>query len=452
MGATALSPDTFSRNLAGLDAAGQWYVGFSGGVDSTVLLHLVLACRAANPALPPVAAIHVDHGLQAQSGQWRVHCEQRCADWGVPLVSRRVDAAAFGSGEAGARAARFSVFEQVLDEGDVLLLAHHLDDQVETFFLRLMRGAGVQGLAAMPARRALGSGELARPLLGVARAEIERYAGDHALECIEDPSNADTGFDRNYLRTQVLPLLAARWPGYREAVTRAAGHMAAADRLLRDALGAPREVASTLGDPGLPLDELFARGGEGAALLLRNWLAGRGYLPPDRAPLREFLQQVAAAGPGARPRLQLPDCVLERYRDAVYLVPPLPRAPEAVELRPGAVLELPGIGSLALEPVAANGLALAPGEAARVCWREGGERLRLAGRQHGTSLKQLLQERGVPPWWRDAVPLLAVGGELVCVGDLARCASSRWRDAPAPGEKLWRLCWRRGSGACGETP
>lgn len=451
MGATALSPDTFSRNLAGLEGAARWCVGFSGGVDSSVLLHLLLACREANPGLPPVSAIHVDHGLQSQSGQWRVHCEQRCADWGVPLLSRQVDATAFGSGEAGARAARFSVFEELLGEGDVLLLGHHLDDQVETFFLRLMRGAGVQGLAAIPARRALGGAELARPLLGPAqgftRAGIERYARDHSLDYIHDPSNADTGFDRNFLRAEVLPLLATRWPGYREAVTRAAGHMAATDALLRDALGTPREVSSALGDPGLSLEDLFARGAEGAALVLRNWLACRGLSPPDRAPLREFLQQLAAANPDARPRLRLSACVVERYRDAVYLLPPLPGALRPVELRTGAALELPGVGELALARVDADGFSLSPGETPRVRWREGGERLRLAGRRHSTSLKQLLQEQGVPPWWRDAVPLLAVGDEILCVGDLARCESRRWREAPRPGETLWRFCWRRGSDA-----
>ncbi|MGB1139824.1 MAG: tRNA lysidine(34) synthetase TilS [Halioglobus sp.] len=443
MDSTVLSPDNLLRNLSDFRDARHWYVGFSGGVDSTVLLHLLAALRETHPDLPPLTAVHVDHGLQAESGNWRTHCQRVCQEWDVPLVTREVDTAAFGSGELGAREARYSVFHELLGEGDVLLLAHHLDDQVETFFLRLLRGAGVRGLAAMPASRPIGAGRLARPLLGFLREDVERCAAANGLAFVEDPSNADTGFDRNYLRAEVLPLLAARWPGYRGAVARATGHMAATSDLLRESLAIPVEVSSSLGDPGLALADLFARGEEAAALMLRDWLDGYGLPAPDRAPLMEFLRQLADAPDDAQPQLALADYALQRYRDAVFLLPhlPVPQAPMA--LPPGEELFVPGIGVLRLVEVQADGFVLAPGDKPQVTWRAGGERVQLLGRSHSSSLKQLLQERAVPPWWRSNIPLLAVGEEVLCVGDLARCESPRWRALGGPDDTLWQFTWGR---------
>ena len=201
--------------LAGLSqyrASPRWLVGFSGGLDSTALLDLLVQLSRSEQ-LPPLMAVHVNHGLSPNADAWQLHCEQVCRRLGVPLESRRVEVSNSGKGvEAAAREARYAVFEELLEPGGVVLLAHHLDDQVETFFLRLLRGAGTQGLSAMPANRALGRGILYRPLLEFSRDQLRDYAAQRQLEWVEDESNAQSGPKRNFLRREVLPLVEQRWP------------------------------------------------------------------------------------------------------------------------------------------------------------------------------------------------------------------------------------------------
>lgn len=426
-----------------------WYVGFSGGVDSTVLLHLLHRWCAANPGSPALRALHINHGLQAAAGDWQRHCESVCRSLQLQLNTCAVDVSADGCGEAAARTARYRAFEEQLPTGAVLFLGHHLDDQVETFFLRLLRGAGVEGLAAMPHSRTLGEGMLVRPLLDCGRGELERYAARHGLEYVEDPSNSSTVMDRNFLRAKLLPLLASRWPSYRQTVARASAHMAAAAATLTDQLGVPETVHSVMGDPGLVLSRLHRDSGEIVATRLRAWLRTRGCQAPDHAAMAEFVRQLRVAATDANPRLVCGGACLQRYRDAVYLLPNIIAPPPAVplDLAPGTSRAVPGVGTVSLQRAAGDGLLLVPGDRLTISWRQGGERCRLPGRRGSRSLKNLLQEWDVPPWWRDRVPLLYLEGELLAVGGLARCASSRWRMAAQECEQLWNLSWERPVGA-----
>ncbi len=428
-----------------LPAAPCWYVGFSGGVDSTVLLHLLHSWCAANPGSPPLGALHVNHGLQTAAAQWQQHCEAVCRSLQLPLITRTVAVHAHGSGEAAARTARYRAFQEQLPPGAVLFLGHHLDDQVETFFLRLLRGAGVEGLAAMPRRRALGEALLLRPLLDYSRRELELYAEHHGLAYVADPSNRDTAMDRNFLREELLPLLASRWPGYRQTVARASGHMAAAASLLSEHLGVPDTVHSALGDPGLALTPLISGTSEAAAPRLRAWLRARGYPAPDSAVLAEFLRQLRESAVDASPRLACGAYTLQRYRDGIYRVPEfdVPPPTASIALAPDAHRDVPGVGSVSLQRTFGTGLSLAPGEQLELRWRQGGERCHLPGRPGSRSLKMLLQEWDVPPWWRDRVPLLYLKDELLAVGDLACCVSSRWHAEPREGEPRWNLRWER---------
>jgi tRNA(Ile)-lysidine synthase len=191
--------------------APAWHIAFSGGLDSTVLLHL-LATRAKIDKLPPLSAIHVHHGLQAAADAWPAHCQFVCDALGVPLRVIRVQVQQGASLERAARDARYQAFAEVTGAGELLVTGQHRDDQAETLLFRLLRGAGVRGLAAMPAQRPLADGYLVRPLLDVSRAELEAYAREHQLTWIEDPSNADPRFSRNYLRHHVFPRLTERWP------------------------------------------------------------------------------------------------------------------------------------------------------------------------------------------------------------------------------------------------
>ncbi len=440
-----LDPADLDGVLGPLLDAGHWYLGFSGGLDSSVLLDLLLRWRAARTTAPALTALHVNHGLHPRADRWQAHCEQLAAGLGVPFIALQaaVDAGPRGL-EAAAREARYRLFEAQLEPGSVLLLAHHLDDQVETFFLRLLRGAGLAGLAAMPVERPLGDARLVRPLLQIPRARLEAYAGARGLAYVEDPSNRDAGLDRNFLRAAVLPLLAARWPGYRATVARAGEHLAGAAATLEQLLPAPETVFSRMGDPGVPLAALLAVDVEGAAIRLRHWLQLRGLPAPDRASLAEFLHQLRTAREGAAPRLACRAFTLRRYRDAVYLLPAAQPPAAPLVLAPGAALAIPGVGDVGLVPTAGEGLLLEPGERLELRWRHGGEQCRPASRAGGGSLKKLLQEAGVPPWWRDRVPLLFAGAELLAVGDLWTCDSTRWRARPGPGEQLYRMRWERG--------
>jgi len=351
-----------------------------------------------------------------------------------------VDVPAAGSVEQAAREARYRAFSGQLQPGAVLFLGHHLDDQVETFFLRLLRGAGVEGLAAMPRRRTLGEGELVRPLLAFSRRQLEDYAARHRLPYVEDPSNRDTGMDRNFLRRAVLPLLAERWPAYRQSVARASAHLASAARALADV---PATVRSALGDPGLPLDALVGPEDQVAARRLRTWLRARGCRVPDRAPLVEFLRQLREGAGDSVPKLVCGDYSLQRYRDAVYLLPAFdgPAPGSSCALVPGECRDIPGVGVVRLAPSDAAGLYLADDEYLTLRWRQGGERCRLPGRTGSHSLKALLQELHVPPWWRDRLPLVYLQDELLAVGELLRCTSERWTPDARPGAPRWCVRW-----------
>lgn len=435
---------SLAATLAQCTAAERWFVAFSGGLDSSVLLHLLVRWCESQAAPPALCALHVDHGLQEASSEWAGQCRRLGEQLGVPVRVLQGSVQPQGRGlEAAARDTRYALLAGQLAPGDVLFTAHHLDDQVETFFLRLMRGAGIAGLAAMPDERPLGAGRMLRPLLDHSRHQLRAYAGQHGLRWIEDPSNADTSLDRNYLRREVLPRLEARWPAYRRTVARAAGHLAAAQQQFAAEMPAAEPRVSVCGDPGLSLDSL-RRSGPDAAHTLREWLRSLGLPAPDRAVQGEFLRQLREGGADAAPRLDTGAYRLQRYQDAVYLLPADTAAPTGDwTMRPGAPpLAIPAVGRVQLRP-ASHGFRLQPGEILSLRRRRGGERCRPLGRRGSTSLKQVLQEAGVPPWWRSRVPLLYLDGELLAIGGVGSCYSTRAdgaREAEAPGD-CWELCW-----------
>ncbi|QIB64233.1 tRNA lysidine(34) synthetase TilS [Kineobactrum salinum] len=415
------------------------------GLDSTVLLHL-LHCHCREQAgAPALVAVHINHQLQPASTAWEQHCERVCDGFGLPLLRRQVEVAVTGEGtESAARKARYRALAQLLEPGDVIFLAHHQDDQMETVLLRLLRGAGLQGLQGMPGSRPLGAGTLQRPLLDYPRSALQRYAREQALEWIDDPSNTDTRFDRNYLRHEIVPRLAARWPACRRTITRSAHRLHAAGEVLDELLPRVEPVRSRLGDPGLALPPLLQLPVEAGLLVLRRWLRQQQLPMPDQAQLAEFLRQLHS---GLRRGARL-DCGryrLQRFADALYLVVALPPAAEALaELRltPATTVALPTGGQLALIPAGDSpGLRLRTDERLTLRWRQGGERCRLAGRGGSRSLKKLLQEAAIPPWWRQRLPLLYLDEELLAVADLWLCDSSRL--ALLGGQGAWRPLWTR---------
>ncbi|CRI55669.1 tRNA lysidine(34) synthetase TilS [Pseudomonas sp. CCOS 191] len=404
-----------------LDAP-AWYVAFSGGLDSTVLLHL-LADYARNHPAPPLRAVHVHHGLQAAADAWPAHCKTVCDALGIELDVVHVQVAPGASLEQAARDARYTAFEKQLAPGAVLFTGQHRDDQAETLLFRLLRGAGLRGLSAMPEVRSLGQGRLVRPLLKVSRERLHAYAQSRGLVWVDDPSNTDTTFARNFLRSEVFPLLRGRWPQAEANLARSAEH-------LGEALGLLDELAVTdlapacdnaplpwLGLASLDLAVLQALSPARQRNALQYWLGRRTRLPDSRHwagwdDLRD------AAG-DACPIWRLTDGQLQRshgriwWLDGQWLQAP---AGEWAWPNPSRPLALPGNGQVWLEGCVDDaGL--------RIAYRQGGEVLEVSGRGR-RDLKRLLNELQVPHFVRPRLPLLYRGEQLLAVANLPGLAQA----------------------------
>ena len=412
---------------------GRVWVAYSGGLDSTVLLRAAAAVRERLSG--PLWAVHIDHGLHPDSGRWGEHCRGNCEALTIPFTIRRV-AVEPGRGEsleAVARAVRYAAFSALLAPGDLLLTAHHQDDQAETLLLALLRGSGVQGLAAMPLVAQLGPGRLMRPLLGFPRMALEQYARTLGLSWLDDPSNALPCHDRNYLRQLVLPVLRERWPAVTSTLARSAAHCAEAAHLVD--LAAARELGTlggerpgTLSIPGLARIEPTLR-----KAILRLWFRQCGFLVPDSAHLGRIQAEVMAARQDARPLVAWQGCEVRRYRQDLYALRPLPWVPVGQELRwEGRLLELPhGLGRLERVPGLHRLVSRFPPLVVRFAVPE--LACRPPDSRHHRSLKKLFQEAGVPSWLRPYVPLLFGGGELVAVAGVCDCvmpSGVAWRGHP----------------------
>jgi tRNA(Ile)-lysidine synthase len=306
------------RALAGADGKLACAVAWSGGLDSTVLLHLLCEARRAQPRQLRLRALHVDHGLQPAAAGFRRFCERTARRWRVPLtvLRPRVEVARGGSLEEAARRARRAALAGALAPGELLLTAQHADDQLETILLALLRGAGPRGLAGMPARMPLGAGWLLRPLLEVERAALAKVAAEARLEWVEDPTNADPRFDRNYLRTGVLPVLRARWPSLAITVARSARHCASASELLEAA--SARDLAAAANGADLEVAVLRRFSLPRRAAVLRTWFRRAGARAPNERHLGEIAAMMAAR-PDAHPLLNLPDCKVRRVDGRLVL-------------------------------------------------------------------------------------------------------------------------------------
>ena len=414
-------------------------LGFSGGLDSAVLLHLLMQWRHRHPAIP-ILALHVNHQLQTQADAWQQHCEAICRQWDIPFAGETVSVdRSQASLEQSARIARYAAFRRHVGEGGVLILAHQRDDQVETLLLRLLRGSGPLGMGGMSLASEQDGMWILRPLLEQDRTVLEVYAREQGLDWIEDPSNSDDGFDRNFLRNQVLPLLRTRWPQLNRTLARSA-------RLSREAALLLGELAQLDGvdycDPGqpLPLEQLRLLPPQRALNLVRHWLKCQGAAMPSEVQLLRVLGEMLPAVADACPELIWGPHSLRRFQDSLYYVPALlepARDPVPLQLES---LQAPGlVGVLRSEPgegVAFSRTALAAGPLT-LRFRQGGESLKPAGR-HTRSLKHWFQDLGVPPWWRDYWPILYCGEVIAGLPGLLLAADFV---PQSPADSVW-LDWQ----------
>lgn len=419
-------------------ASGKLCLAFSGGLDSTVLLRALATAERRYE----VRAVHVDHQLHADSGKWRDHCARIAHECGVPFMSEQVSVPANAASgiEAAARVVRYAALKRCLAPRETLLTAQHADDQLETVLLALLRGAGVNGLSAMPACQPFGGGWHSRPLLHFTRAELHAWACEHQLRWLEDPSNDNGRFSRNYLRHEVIPAMRRRWPDAARSARRSAAHLGEAAELLASL--AVADLAGAAVGSCLRVDALAGLDGPRRRNLLRYWLRTLGARAPSTQKLAALEHDMLRAQDDRTPWVTWDDFEVRRHRGLLYGHQQL----MSCELANGALqwdlrgsLQLPaGLGQLRTENIAGEGMAAdrLP-ERVRVSFRKGGESLRPAGHAHRRELKKLLQEIDVLPWWRDRIPLLHADRKLLAVGDLWIADSF----AARAGEAGLRIVW-----------
>ena len=430
-----LNLKAFHQSIFPYTHASRWLVAYSGGVDSHLLLQTLITLKLENPDWPNIEAIHINHQLQAEANEWVRHCQLQCEKLNIPLQVQAVtiQGQPRSSLEQLAREQRYQCFESILTDEDILMMGHHLDDQVETALLRLLRGSGSKGLAAMPKTRVLGKGRLLRPLLEYSRDEIEKAAVDVGLQWIEDPSNQQTYFDRNFLRQKVLPQLEDRWPGYRQTVTRACQLSDETSQLNKDLanLDAGR-LQLDLSANAWPIALLRQLSPPRQKNLIRLWLSERNLPMPSASQLYAVLKDVLEASPDAQPVTQWGGIEVRRTHDELVVMPVLPDFDSNQEMQwQGEPWQLPGSGKMAAEYVKGNGLRP---QQYTVRFRKGGERCRPMGRQGSQTLKKLFQEYQVPAWLRDRIPLLysannelaAVAGYWICEGFQVKAEEEGW--------------------------
>lgn len=423
-------------------------VGYSGGLDSSVLLHLLAGLRGDAGFQTTfqrtfhrtfyLSAVHVHHGLSPQADAWAAHCADVCLTLDVPLQTQQVNVNPAGEGlEAAARAVRYRVFREL--DADALVLAHHRDDQAETVLLQLLRGASLKGLAAMPQQRLLQGAVnpemiLLRPLLDTTRAEIAAYAAEHGLNWIDDASNADQTLSRNALRHAALPVLSARFPDAPQALAQAAAQFAEAASLL-DALA---ENDAGIASDRLALSVLQALPEPRARNVLRHFLAQAG-VEIRRDALHEALRQVLTARPDAQVRVEFGAAILRLHSRHVV-----------IELKPGnavhattrlwhgeTCIELGAAGNLLFQSVIGSGVRLTPGQVS-IRWRCGGERMRPGAGRPRRTLKNLLRETGIPAWQRDSLPLVYLDEALVWAAGVGGDSDFQ----VTAGETGWLISWQ----------
>ncbi len=405
--------------LTGGVGPARWLVAFSGGLDSSVLLHAL----ASTSDRTPVVAIHIDHGLHPDSATWSQHAEAFSTALGVEFIVRRVslDPRMPQGLEAAARDARYQAFYELVEDDDCLLSAHHESDQAETLLLNLMRGSGPAGLAGIGVTQPFGHGQLLRPLLGVSSDDIAAYASAEELTWIEDPSNTDDRFDRNFIRREVMPLLRTRWSAVDNRLMQSSSLLAESSQLLRDLADIDIEACGS--SHSMSLERVRQLSEPRQRNLLRRAVQRCGLPIPPATRLYEVVTALISARRDAQPVVRWPGAEIRRYLDRLFVQAPLDPWPDGSETRSmaeGDLVDLGrGLGRLRLVRHGREGLDPdIVGNGLKIHFRQGGESLRIAPDGSTRKLKKLFQEAEVLPWMRDRLPLLYAGDTLVAVADL----------------------------------
>ncbi len=428
----------FQHLLASLQQTSppSYLLALSGGLDSCVLLDLMHKITA-NTHIP-LRAIHIHHGLQNEADQWSQHCEQLCESLNIPLkvVHLNMQMKKGESLEASAREQRYHAFASELLSDELLLLAQHRDDQAETLLLQLLRGAGPEGLASMPVNRKFAAGIMCRPLLETNRVEIEAYASQHSLHWIEDPSNQDTAFDRNYLRHNIMPRLKQRWPSYSKTISRSARLCGVTNSLIQTQAAAllseisvgdlHPEKEGCLNTQLLVAKKLGQLSPQQQAIVVREWLRQQHHASPTETQLQQVLMQMLVSSVQASPCVAWANVEVRRYRTLIYALES-PQVFDSVIQYPWDLkrpLELRGLNEClvacdvigeGISQKKLTGLSLVINFRYWNPTEMPGADHRPESRVKASKLKKIMQQMGVPPWLRSRVPILSSQGKLIAL-------------------------------------
>lgn len=400
----------------GLDR--KYFLAYSGGLDSHVLLHLFAKHNI------QLRAIYINHGMNAKSTEWAQHCEQTCRDLNVKFIQQNIseiNPLSLSNLEEQLRQSRYQLFQDNLAANEILLTAHHQNDQAETILMQLCRGAGPQGLSAMPKIKSFGQGFHARPLLDFSREDLLQYAKHHKLNWIEDESNLNSHFTRNFLRHEIMPILTKRWPSVTKTLARAAENCADAqqfielssEELLTKVQGT---VAGTLSVKKILLLKVLEQ-----RHVLRSWIAQAKFSLPSTTKLQQIMQTLLHAREDKMPHVHWGKAEIRRYQDNLFLMRKLGwhDAGQILSWDIAEPLVIPNIGILKADLLSILDPADEPRdvgeEGLQVQFRKGGETLQLPGRLHHHDLKKCFQTWGVPPWLRNRVPLVYLNERLIAV-------------------------------------
>ncbi len=396
-------------------------IAFSGGLDSTALLSLLAKLRENRPHFQ-LRAIHIHHGLSANADYWVKHCTQLCARLEIPLIIEKVNVDKSKGTEGGAREARYQAIVRHLQPNEMLLTAHHLQDQTETFLLALKRGSGIQGLGAMQPQSAVYNLPVFRPLLNFTRQQLEDYVRSENLPWVEDESNDDNRYDRNFLRNQVLPLLRNRWAHFDQAVRRSAQHCFEQQQLINELLADEFTQIYQKNDRTLVIASFAQTSVLKQRALLRLWLSELNLPMPSAVQLDQLIQDVIYARQDANPQFKLSDKIIRRYQHKLYVTEPFADLTKVkINVTLDQQIELPD--NLGFINVTKEKQTL------KVQWNQYSARLplteqpiqirfayagkvRLTEKQTNEEMKKIWQQLGVPPWQRNRIPLIFYGETL----------------------------------------
>ncbi len=433
-------------------ASGTFWVAYSGGLDSQVLLELA---RKSIP-LERLHAIHINHGLSPHADMWQSHCQEYCDQANISLQCQKLTLpVAAGNIEKMARQARYEIFEELMQPQDYCLMAHHQDDQLETILYRLLRGSGPRGLAGIPQERQLGRGKLYRPLLHSSKQALFDYATQESLTWIEDDSNQNTDFDRNFLRHNIIPGIRSRWPEAASSIQRSADLSFEGEELLSELAQVDIAGRIVAGQTSLPLDFMRSLDPRRQRNVLRYWfrmLAQEYAIPtPGYEELRRMVEEAIPAAEGAQPLISWKhdgiEVQLRRYADKLFVLKNLPQHVDrsARLIRPGEQYQLDaGLGTITVKEVTNGGFLFREGDELEIRLGCDLPELKPFGRRT-RSIKKIYQDYAVPPWLRDRIPMVYVNGNLAAVADLFVCHKMAAKNQ----QKQLAIHWQRADIYCG---